>query len=479
MFELGVETKEISVQEALASFNRQGLADKFSKLFISFMRHYKSNQYTIEDLYKKAGKHKRSIAFLKVFDVVYLEYVEEKRKNGCIDFEDMIADAISHIGTSKYKYGSRHKYKYIFVDEFQDISAGRSRLVNILRKQVAESIVTVVGDDWQAINRFAGGDISIIQNFEKIFGISERVNLDYTFRFNSTVSSIATKFITKNPKQLQKTIKTIKSSGKPSLYIYWYQSQDEIDSYVEKVVSIIDKNDTSHKSAIKILGRYGFRKPGNLLSIQKKYKGRFEITYSTAHGSKGLEADYIILVGMESGRMGFPSRIQDDPLLSLVIPDTDDYPDAEERRLFYVALTRTKNKIFFIADFYQQSVFIKEVVADNDTDIHHLNFKDADPESCLECKNGLLVKRKDGFYGCSNYPLCKYTQSIKCCPVCKIFEMKKDLKRKVAVCRDARCDGQIRLCPKCNDYLIQRKGKFGKFLGCEGFPECDYTENYL
>jgi len=356
-------------------------------------------------------------------------------------------------------------------------------LVNAVRQQVYNSNVTVVGDDWQSINRFAGSDISIIQNFENIFGNSETINLDYTFRFNSTISAVATKFITKNPKQIKKIIKTNKSSNKPSFYVYWYQSSKETSTYVHQIIALIAKHEQStEKKSIKVLGRYGFNRPENLSKLKQEYKNKFNISYSTVHGSKGLEADYIILLGLESGKFGFPSQIEDDPLLNLVMPQSDDYTNAEERRLLYVALTRTKGKVFILAHMYQKSVFMDELLEDHKNDIYQLNLGSEDSESCPECKKGYLVKRKGvqhWFYGCSNYPFCEHTQKIKYCTTCKTSEVKKDLLKGIAVCKDESCDGYIRLCKKCDNYLVLRNGKYGNFLGCEGYPTCRNTEKIV
>jgi DNA helicase-4 len=471
-----VQIGNIPLAKALEHFNSNGKIDSFSKLVIVFMGHFKSNQYKIEDLYAKVTND-REKAFLDIFYPIYKAYEAKKQECGCIDFNDMIAQAVNFVETGQY----RSKYEYILVDEFQDISTGRSNLIRAIRDQIEGSNITVVGDDWQSINRFAGSDISIIQNFQNLFGNTETINLDYTFRFNDSVSSIATKFIMKNPKQIDKTINTLNSSNAPSIYVFWYSKDDE-KKKIESILSLIDKNEThsgDKKMTIKFLGRYRMKKPDYFSELQSKYLKNLDISFITVHGSKGLEADYIVLLAMEQGKYGFPSEIEDDPLLEFIMPQGDDFDFAEERRLFYVALTRTKKKIFILADKTRPSNFIKELIKDNPEDIYQVGFDFSEIQYCPECKTGILVKRKGKkhwFYGCSNFPYCEYTESVMICPECKKYEVRKDIDHNIAKCIDKNCSGYYRLCKKCHNYMVLRNGKYGQFLGCKSYPECTYTE---
>jgi DNA helicase-4 len=440
------------------------------------MGHFKSNQYKIEDLYAKVTND-REKAFLDIFYPIYEAYDVKKEECGCIDFNDMIAQAVDFVEKGQY----RSKYEYILVDEFQDISTGRSKLILAIRDQVEESNITVVGDDWQSINRFAGSDISIIQNFHNIFGNTETINLDYTFRFNDSVSSIATKFILKNPKQISKTINTLNSSNTPSIYVFWYSTGDEKKN-IETILSLIDKNEAQYsdkKISIKFLARYRMKKPDYFSELQSKYSKNLDISFITVHGSKGLEADYVVLIAMEQGKYGFPSEIEDDPLLEFIMPQGDNFDFAEERRLFYVALTRTKKKVFILADKTRPSSFIMEMIKDNPEDIYQVGYDLSEIQYCPECKTGILVKRKGKkhwFYGCSNFPYCEYTESIMMCPECKKYEVRKDIDHNIAKCTDKNCNGYYRLCKKCHNYMVLRNGKYGQFLGCKSYPECTYTE---
>ncbi|PTB85987.1 helicase IV, partial [cyanobacterium G8-9] len=166
---------------------------------------------------KRTGSSERLNAFLDLFEPVLNAYETTKRSMGVIDFDDMISQAIRYIERNRYK----SKYKCILVDEYQDISTARARLIKSLYEQVDESVLTVVGDDWQSIYRFAGSEISLFHDFEKYFGFSKKVKLDYTFRYNNQISSVSQKFIEANPNQIKKEIKTLTQIHSPAINVWW------------------------------------------------------------------------------------------------------------------------------------------------------------------------------------------------------------------------------------------------------------------
>lgn len=457
---------------------------KFTSLFTTFLSHFKSNRHTLEGIKEKSKEIERSSLFIRLFEFIFKEYQEFQKRNNCIDFDDMIVEALNNIEKGKY----RHGFKHIFIDEFQDISTTRAMLIKSLLP-LNNTSVTAVGDDWQSINRFAGSNIKIIQDFEKTFGISQTVALDYTFRFDNIVSSVASDFIQKNPNQLQKEIKTIKTQeqGKFSILLYWSTGDNQKD--IEKILDLIIKKEKNNKSVM-ILARYNFLfkeiKSDNKkeLKISPYLKNKYptlKMPLASVHGSKGNEADYVIVFGLNHGKYGFPSKIVDDPILDIVVPPGDDYEDAEERRLFYVALTRTKGTLFLLSNQYEKSSFVEELIKNYKDEIYFMNDAGVELIHCPECKTGILKKntthedRRRHFYGCSNYPRCKYTENIHYCPQCE-SEVKKDLENRVATCISQECDFESKLCPTCNGHLIKRNGQYGEFLGCENYPTCTYSE---
>jgi len=450
--------------------------NEFTKLFTTFLNHYKSNMHDLDDLKNKkdAREVERTNLFLKIFEFIFNEYQKYQKRNNCIDFDDMIVKALNSVNIGEYEHG----FKHIFIDEFQDISTTRAKLIKALLP-LNKTSITAVGDDWQSINRFAGSNIKIIQDFEKTFGISKIVALDYTFRFNNIISNAASNFIEKNPHQIKKEIKTIKNqdTNKFSILLYWDSGDSKSD--LEYILQLISKKEEDKKKVM-VLARYNFIFK-DLRALKSKYKN-LDIKFSTVHGSKGNEADYVIVLGLDKSKFGFPSKIEDDPILNIVIPKGDDFEDAEERRLFYVALTRIKSTLFLLSDMYKKSPFIDELINDNKDEVYFINDPKFKLQNCPTCKTGFLKKRTDSqdrknhFYGCSNFPRCKYTENIHYCPNCK-SEMLKDEQNNVAKCENKDCNFISILCVQCNGYMIERKGRNGDFLGCANYPKCKHTQN--
>ena len=171
------------------------------------------------------------------------------------------------------------------------------------------------------------------------------------------------------------------------------------------------------KNARFIIGRYNALKPDYLRDLNYDFPD-LDIKYSTVHRSKGLEADFVILIGLTSGRHGFPCEIVDDPVLNLVLTKEDSFPNAEERRLFYVALTRAKKHLYLVVDDSNGSSFVSEIQKGG-YDFRLFGTK-VDVSICPICKTGIIIKKmgKNGeFYSCNNYPYCVYI--ARDCPDCQ------------------------------------------------------------
>ena len=452
LLKYNVEFRNLTQAELLDILKEPIEDNKFAKLFTTFLNHYKSNMHNLNDLKDKAKGIERTSLFLKLFEFIFNEYKKFQERNNCIDFDDMIVKALENIESGKYEHG----FKHIFIDEFQDISTTRAKLIQKLLPLNSTSI-TAVGDDWQSINRFAGSNIKIIQDFKQVFGITEVVALDYTFRFNNIVSDVASRFIQKNPFQIKKEIKTIKKQdqNKFSLLLYWTTGNKRDD--LESILNLISKKEKHEAKNIMVLARYNFLFK-ELYSLKQKYSN-LNIEFKTVHSSKGNESDYVIILNMNNGKYGFPSKIEDDPILDIVVPEGDDFEDAEERRLFYVALTRTKGTIFLLSNMYEQSIFIKELINENKDEIFFLNDPKIQLMHCPECKTGFLKKHtksnnKDKhFYGCSNFPRCKYTENIHYCPKCN-SEVFKNKEEKIANCSNE--DWGVLEIPCQSDKILSR-----------------------
>lgn len=387
-------------------------------MFETVINLIKSNGYGIEivrGLNHTGSNKKTNDRLLSLLEPIYHAYCQYLSEKDEIDFNDMINLASDYVRQGRYT----NPYKYVIVDEYQDISKARFTLLDCLRKS-RDYDLFCVGDDWQSIYRFAGSDIGFILNFSKYWGATEISKIETTYRFSQKLIEISGSFIMQNPLQIQKSIR-----GKANDYGF---PLGEISGYKDKfAVEFMSKrlNDIPKGSSVFFIGRYLFdakilsdsglfscqyNNTSGFVDVKSKVRPDLNIAFMTAHKSKGLQADYVFIVNNKKARMGFPSKIQDAPILDLLLDNCDQYPHSEERRLFYVALTRAKKKACLITVNGQESEFALELRERYGDELKKEQFE------CPRC-GGRLVKRSGPygeFFGCSNYRTagCTYKRKI-------------------------------------------------------------------
>ena len=467
----GVTLSPIPSDETFAILEKQGRIDPFTRLVATFLQHYKGAQLSTEEIAKRGAKAPnplRAGAFVTVFKPIFERYEAFLNRQQQIDFNGMISKATEHVEQGRYS----SPFGYILVDEFQDISPGRAQLLKALLDTSETAQLFAVGDDWQAIYRFAGSDIAIMREFRERFGESERINLETTFRCSNRIADIATEFVLKNPSQIRKNVSTVRQANTPGVHI-GLSAEDCPDLLRESLNKIAaDIAERSERSTVILLGRYWRSQPKNIGELKREYPD-LELTYMTVHRSKGLEADYVVVLDLCSGNYGFPSEFVDDPVLDLVLAAPERHPNAEERRLFYVAITRARRGVYLLADSGPPSSFITELIQDG-YDVTIFGRPLDKDVACPKCVEGSLEQRENSqdrgtFYGCSNYPYCDHTQPP--CPNCKYGLLAKAGEK--YRCRD--CGRSVQVCPTCGGWLITRSGKYGLFFGCSNYPRCNYT----
>ena len=393
------------------------------ELIITFLKHVKTNNLSLDDVNLKLTNYpepQRAKAFMQIFSPIYKAYQQHLSSKGEIDFEDLMHQACEHIEAKRFK----SPFKYIMVDEYQDASQDRIRLVKGLLAQQGHAKLFAVGDDWQSIYRFAGADLKVMTEFESIFGFTKQLQLTNTFRCVQEIADVAATFVQKNPEQFTKSVKALNNSPKPPVILRPYDSSKPDQALYEILKAIQNRvKQESSKATVYILTRYTMQKPRNLDALKSHFPN-VRVDWKTIHASKGLEADYVIVHHLNSGNMSLPSEIVDDPLLHLVIPKPEQFPNAEERRLFYVALTRAKKAVFCFYHPDKPSAFVKELSSIDGVKTHDVRFSPVVEigDKCPKCKIGTMhFKRgKNGvFLGCSSYPKCTHTTNMRC-PQCKI-----------------------------------------------------------
>lgn len=365
-------------------------------LIMSFITLMKANEKSIDGLLNEptdtpTGTRQYDTRNRNVLtDIIkpfYEKYEETLRIKHKIDFTDAIIEA-----TELCRRGLWQHYDYILVDEFQDISVDRYKLLQALRSDSPKTKLFCVGDDWQSIFRFAGSDMSLVYEFEKHFGFTEHCKIETTYRFHQPLIDKSSWFIMKNQEQRTKTIRTPEGDMNKT-YLHFVKCDCEEDNGVLKEVEKIVANIPSTQSIL-LLGRYnydaksvGYRQNIDMSANRMMVTvcGR-EIPFLSVHSAKGLEADNVILINCNQGAYGFPSLIEDDPILDFVLSKSEAYPFAEERRLFYVAMTRAKKNMYVLYDQKRPSPFIGEFLLRIERGSY----------LCPRCLDGKMVAIKDG-----------------------------------------------------------------------------------
>lgn len=389
---------------------------RLTRTFRSFLTHVKSNRLTPENLQNRlnagaAGEFRyRHAMFLSLFQKIWEGWEDKLKAEKCIDFDDMLNLASDCVAQGRWV----SPFELVMVDEFQDVSQARARLVSELVKGPGKCLFAV-GDDWQSINRFAGADLAVMTDFDKTFGHSVTMKLETTFRCPQSLCDISSVFVQKNPKQIKKTVRAYGADVSAPVHVMRVDDENKIRPALSQRIDeiIATTSIKERKIRIYVLGRYNKE---NIYVPPNYDMDRANVEFMTVHSSKGLEADYILLPRMTSEILGFPSRIVDDPVMQLAMPGGDDFESAEERRLFYVALTRARENVTLITLLHKESPFIVELVKDCKLSIQEfggLGNQIAQSEVCPECENGFLVGKKGRygpFLGCSQFPRCSYTQ---------------------------------------------------------------------
>ena len=443
---------------------------KLVHFILEFIQQYKTTGYDASgfDVLRKVTDNVRNLLFLDIAQEVYNHYQDTLQKNNQIDFADMINDAYFLLCEIE-KSGEKLPYKYIVIDEFQDIAKQRFNLTKQLAA-ITEANVVAVGDDWQSIYAFAGSDITLFTKFLELMGSGVELKITHTYRNSQELIDIAGGFIQKNSTQIRKQLKSPKNLEDPIKLEFYDDSfllhKNLAEAVVKAIGSII--NEFGEKTSILLIGRYSFDFY-KLLRTEEfiaKNRGKIrctkypkaDISFMTAHSAKGLGYDNVIILNMLESKFGFPCQLEYDPIMRLVRYEDKSFPFAEERRLFYVALTRTKNRVYIIAPLNRPSRFLVEIIKD-----YHLPY----PEDFNMEEVDLFKLR---------------------CPICNFplkYEYNKNYGLRLYICTNEVeiCDfmtndkivrGDIFKCDKCKDgYMIIKHNKQTavSFYGCTNFNE--------
>lgn len=361
-----------NIQKYYLSFyqNNQKLFVLLENLLSTFIHLLKCNHYSLEDfpLFLKHARrtfsysnYKKEKQFIILALNLYLLYQNYLEANEEMDFDDMIAWATKVVQEKR----NMKSYRYVIIDEYQDTSYIRFCLVKEILEKTGANLM-VVGDDFQSIYRFTGCDLSLFINFKEYFKDAKIMKIQNTYRNSQELIKVAGDFVMKNKKQISKKLRSHKTLKKPIQIIYYHNLKEcfkkliiEIYQSTNNPILILGRN---NKDVQLILDEYfELKEDGTIIYQLNK---NIKLYYLTAHKSKGLEEENVIIINLSNSYLGFPNQIKDDRVLRFVSKSGEKYLYSEERRLFYVALTRTKNYVYLLVPYKNQSVFVTELIHD-------------------------------------------------------------------------------------------------------------------
>ena len=347
-----------------------------NRIVIPFISYFKRSNYKLDDFKNIKTDNDLLNKQIKVISDIYLNYESKLREKNLIDFEDMVNISYKVMPYVKEK-NLGVDYKYIIIDEYQDVSMQRFNLTKRI-EELFKSKIIAFGDDYQTIFGFSGSRIDLMTEFKNYLTDAKQIPIPNVYRNSQELIDVATKFINKNSKQIKKKLISNKRLIGP-IELYIYNDSNYINTNINKSIilsNILDKIYLSNnKSNVLLLERYNndidtilnnnlFIRKNHENIIYKKHED-MKIDYLTIHKSKGLEYDNCILINAIDDKYGFPSKIEDEEIIKLLKPKIEEnifYP--EERRLFYVAMTRTKNKLYILVPKSKTSSFIREIESD-------------------------------------------------------------------------------------------------------------------
>ena len=474
----GFILKPRNLEEVYKKIVETGKDKYIYKLIIfmmKFIEQYKTTGYDDGGfaVLRERTDNPRTLLFLDIAEQVYHHYQSVLKQRNQIDFADMINDAHFYLQEIE-RQNVTLPYKYIIIDEFQDIARQRFILTKRL-SQITQAKVVAVGDDWQSIYAFSGSDITLFTRFLELMGAGTELKITHTYRNSQELIDIAGGFVQRNTSQIRKQLISPKHLENPIVLEVFDDSVKPMERLADTIEHIIGEilSEYGEQSSILLIGRYNYdmyklyqtnrfsELPGGTIRSEKYPNAK--ITFMTAHSSKGLGYDNVILINMFEGKFGFPCQIEDDPIIKLVTYEDNSMPFAEERRLFYVAMTRTKNRVYIAAPKTKPSRFLVELIKDfniphndeinmqvvdlfnlrcpicgfplkyefnknyglnlwictNETELCDFMTNDRthmhDILKCPKCTDGYLIVKKnpkngDIFYGCTNY----FNEERKC-----------------------------------------------------------------
>ena len=309
------------------------------------------------------NQHERVRNFYDLAIPIVEKYINYCTDKSYLDFNDLISRSTSlfqNYSDIANKYKS--KYQYILVDEFQDVNNLQVDLIKLLLTDQTQ--LFCVGDDWQSIYGFRGSNVSYIVEFENHFPNSKVVKLNLNYRSTQNIVGASNEVIKHNKFKVEKEIHSSKKSEHKIVVYAGSNEEDNIQFCLDRIKELLNDGLTNEdilflyrRTHMFNLGAYS----GKPSYSKEFYKEGIKVQAKTIHASKGLEAKVVFIHGLTEGNGGFPDIWSEDRIFQIIKKANHDLLLEEERRLFYVAITRAKDKLFLITEKGNESSFLKEI----------------------------------------------------------------------------------------------------------------------
>lgn len=385
-------TQNLSFEEEF-NFYKKNIA-KFLFDTLKVVDMIKVENLSIESVTKQAkeDQHERVREFYRLALPLISDYKAYCTNKSYLDFNDLITKTISLFENNcAIKDRFRDQFRYLLVDEFQDVNNLQVDLIRLLLKE--ESQLFCVGDDWQSIYGFRGSNVDFIVNFEDHFHNSKIIKLNLNYRSSENIVGASNEVISHNKFQVKKDVQASNKSGSKVYVHKGITEMENVDFAVNQVKFLKEEKNYSKEDIL-----FLYRRTSMYYEYKKRFKNEgIKVSAKTIHASKGLEAKAVFIVGLTDGSGGFPDVWLSDRLFQVLKESEHDKLLEEERRLFYVALTRAQNDLYLITEKGNESRFLNEIP---DTLIHKLGKALTTIVETVKLCNGCESKIEERFDFC-------------------------------------------------------------------------------
>lgn len=429
----GITCSRLSEDEVWYRIKERAI-DRFTKVVVGFVGRCRKLSLAPEQLAEIVSKHTCSSEieqrFLSLVQTFYKMYLERLQATGEEDFDGLLQQAAERVIAGQTVFarkagrGDLQQLRFIFIDEYQDFSELFYNLIVAIRSQNSHAQFFCVGDDWQAINGFAGSDLRFYQDFATIFQPSQRLYITTNYRSATSIVHVSNTLMSQSGTPARAYNKTAGSVVVADLGKFepTPKEKDEHpgDNLTPAVLRLVNKTIMAGKEVV-LLSRknslpwyvnYGDRRNvtrgttlDTFLKLVREHlpqSERNKVSISTAHKYKGLEKHTVIV--LDAVPRCYP-LIHPDLMFTRVLGDTIERTIAEDRRLFYVALTRAVEQLVLITEKNNVSPFLEDLRGN--TSISRFNWSDYPPVIGTTQRITVRVGNQEGKNGNGTYAIKK------------------------------------------------------------------------